>query len=377
MFARFCFQKAGDTSLLHHCTPPKLNSMGHNCYLYQKDGRPSDVSLLCSEKSIYNLSSAPATSSLLPLPNLPQPKEEFSQIMLFEVYKMHVDLQACLCCSLFLKTQSRQSHACVSLLCSNSTRRTRCLWCSFPSKIWQTTRTCLCFFPLLKINNTLPDICGALLFPKLSRTSTCLYFFAQNNTLGLDVCGALLCFKISVYMAARLRFKYQQAEMMVVRSNSLDDKACLAMLARIKLDICLFSFSLLDELSVAIQIALKLQMGLKHAHVSGWLFYRYIFSKVTSGETMSVLERTSSKWSMSGGALFLVTFCLTKKLLRTHWMSVLQSYCNRVLCWRVLSFSEYKKLKYFKSRLFEAHVLHGRQYGMYILSSFFLCTRRV
>ena len=92
-----------------------------------------------------------------------------------------------------------------------------------------------------------------------------------------------------------LRFKYQQAEMMVVRSNSLDDKACLAMLARIKLDICLFSFSLLDELSVAIQIALKLQMGLKHAHVSGWLFCRYIFSKVTSGEYMSVPQKNILK----------------------------------------------------------------------------------
>ena len=41
-----------------------------------------------------------------------------------------------------------------------------------------------------------------------------------------------------------LRFKYQQAEMMVVRSNSLDDKACLAMLAHISLISAASSLSL-------------------------------------------------------------------------------------------------------------------------------------
>jgi hypothetical protein len=34
--------------------------------------------------------------------------------------------------------------------------------------------------------------------------------------------------------------------------------------------------------------------------------------KLRAEEIMSVLERASSNWSMFGGALFLITFCLTK-----------------------------------------------------------------
>ena len=111
----------------------KINSIGYNCYLYQKERQLLHV-LFCAARSRYIISRL-LLQPLLPLPNLLLPKEEFSQIILFEVYKMYLDPQTCLWCSFYLKTQRWQSHVCVSLLCSNPTRRTRCLWCSFLSKI--------------------------------------------------------------------------------------------------------------------------------------------------------------------------------------------------------------------------------------------------
>jgi hypothetical protein len=42
-------------SLLHWLTPLKINSMGHDRYLYQKDGRPSHV-LFCAARSRYMIS---------------------------------------------------------------------------------------------------------------------------------------------------------------------------------------------------------------------------------------------------------------------------------------------------------------------------------
>lgn len=167
MFARFCFQKAGDTSLLHHCTPPKLNSMGHNCYLYQKDGSTFEFSLPCSEKSIYNLSSAPATSSLLSTttksaatkrriqPNhviwsLQNAHQSISMSVLLFLSQNPEPAKPCLCFSSLLKFHKKNPMFVVL----------------FSFQKLRTTRTCLCFFPLLKINKTQLDVCGALFFPK-------------------------------------------------------------------------------------------------------------------------------------------------------------------------------------------------------------------
>jgi hypothetical protein len=106
-------------------------------------------------------------------------------------------------------------------------------------------------------------------YQNLKTPRRCLCFFAQKITPQLDVCGAFLSFEISVYAVTRLLFKCVSASIMGVHSNYLQDKTCLAMLARIKPYSCLLFFSLLNELSGAIQIVSKLQIGSKLADVSG------------------------------------------------------------------------------------------------------------
>ena len=125
----------------------------------------------------------------------------------------------------------------------------------FLSQNPEMAKSCLCFSSLLKSHKKNSMSVVLFSFQNLATTRTCLCFFAQNPTSRPDVCGTLLYFEISVYMAARLRFKHQQAEAMGAHSSSLDDKACLAMLARIKLDICLLSFSILNVLYGVFQIA--------------------------------------------------------------------------------------------------------------------------
>ena len=121
-------------------------------------------------------------------------------------------------------------------------------------------------------------------FQNLATTGACLCFSAQDSTPRPDVCGALLYFEISVYVVTQLLFKCVCTPSMGVHPNSLDDKACLAMLACIMLNSCLFSFSLLNNISGAIQ------RSKRSADVSGWLFCQYIFSKVTSDSSCLSLK---------------------------------------------------------------------------------------
>lgn len=78
-------------------------------------------------------------------------------------------------------------------------------------------------------------------------------FFAQNSRPQPNVCGAFLFFEISVYVGHSASLQRPTSQHYGVHSNVLDDKTFLAMLARMKLNSRLFSFSLLDELSGTIK----------------------------------------------------------------------------------------------------------------------------
>jgi hypothetical protein len=187
------------------------------------------------------------------------------------------------------KRETQSSHVSRSL--QNALSATAMFVVLFLYRNLNAAKSCLCLLSsaqISKIYNPQSHVCASFLCSKSyvfvsmsvvlfshqnqKTPRRCLYFFAQNHTSQLHVCGAFLSFEISVYAVTRLLFKCLFATSMGVHSNRSHHKACMAMLARLKLNICLFPFSLLRILSGAIQIAPKLQMGDEVRHVSGRLF---------------------------------------------------------------------------------------------------------